>query len=326
MMFALRFSAPLVTVVVSAVGVLAPNASLCQTRDQSATEIIRFLTGPVNPNGPPIVEVQPGNPLTRRAEPDRAAANALVALGSAAADDLDAALNRIEQETNEGHVVLRSKWLLFAYARIRGPAAHQRLQAMISNRRLQYFHGDLDRALAIAFGLTAYVSAARLYPYSPMPPEEPRHALDRLILAWMQNHRSQMEEVLGPKARLDLDSLLANQSWSALRIRVWGGPPEPDVAIGFRFEGSGDWSKPEETLDQGLHDRRFFKTWDQFPPDADLSTQFVDRAGNDCGGRREIRFVRVPGRPGNSPFKYVVDEVDLEGLLRAVSGCALRSR
>lgn|ERR1017187_1464570 len=322
MIFGFRIATSL-CVVVSTVSIFAPNASLCQTRHQSAAEIIRFLNDPRV-----VVGSLPQRLEQRRAE--RAAANELVALGSAAVRDLDAALDRMEQQAGG------SEWLLIAYARILGPAARQRLQVMNANRRLGFLHEDLDNALAVALGLTDYVSAARLYPFTPARPEEPRHALDRFILGWMQDNRSQMEYVLGPKSRQDLDSLLARQSWQALRSEVLGALPGPGVAMGFRFEGAGDWSQPEETLDQELWHRRSRQTtvlilnanpWDDLPPEATLSTQFVDRVGKDCGGHRDIRFVRAPAEaPGNTPFKYLIDEGDLKTLLRTVSGCALRSR
>src|SRR5579864_5347651 len=95
----LHISTWLVIVVVSAVGIVAPNLSICQTRDQSAAEIIDFLTSPVKP--PNYLNTQ----LMRREDPDRAAANELVALGEAAVDDLEAAMDRMEQETDAKHLV-----------------------------------------------------------------------------------------------------------------------------------------------------------------------------------------------------------------------------
>src|SRR5206468_571240 len=105
--------------------------------------------------------------------------------------------------------VLNSKWLLLAYARIRGPAAYPRLRAMADNPRLRYLSGDVDQSLAIALDLTSYISASRIAnEFVCCRSEEPRHALDQLILAWLQGNRQRMEEALGPHARLSLDSLV----------------------------------------------------------------------------------------------------------------------
>ena len=216
------------------------------------------------------------------------------------------------------------RWLLFAYARIRGAAAYQRLQSMT---RFEWLGDNLDNSLAIAFTLTSYESASRVWhPFLCCRSEEPRHSLDRLILAWMQNDRARVENELGPEAQTALRSMLENQPWPALRSKIWGDLPKPNAAMGFRFwfAPSDDWSKPEETLDQAVHDRRRSPDWSQFPPDANLLTDFADRVGKDCGAQRKIRFVRVPRSPGDLIFKYVVDEQDLEGLLSAITACAVR--
>jgi len=119
---------------------------------------------------------------------------------------------------------------------------------------------------------------------------------------------------------------LGPQGWEAFNaLRADGNMvPEPHIALGFRFEGSDDWSRPEETLDQALHDRRRSPKVDQFPADAKLVTKFVDRTGKDCG-QREIRFVQIPASPAGLRSRYVIDDRDLENLLRTVTACALQS-
>jgi hypothetical protein len=133
-----------------------------------------------------------------------------------------------------------------------------------------------------------------------------------------------METELGPHARSSLGSLLAKQSWADLEDQMWHGAAGSGAAIGFRFEIPGDWSKPEETLDQGLQDRRRYVNLDEFPAEPKLVTQFVDKVGNNCV-KREIRFVLAPAVPKGTGFRYFVDDSDIEGLLRTISGCALHS-
>ena len=57
-------------------------------------------------------------------------------------------------------------------------------------------------------------------------------------------------------ARLAMGRLLSRKSWLELRSELWHGAPASNCAVGFRFDESSDWSKPEEALDQGLQDRR----------------------------------------------------------------------
>jgi hypothetical protein len=313
-----RFIAAFVVAAVSAPGCWGQSSA--NVEPSSPKQLIRFLTGP------PIPQLLNKN-VARRAEPDRAVANALVAMGRVAVDDLDAAFDQVDRPGQKTSIAWNLRWLLFAYARIQGPAASQRLRAMVADPRFESLGDSLDNSLAIAFILTSYVSASRVWhPFICCRSEEPRHSLDRLILAWMQNDRSRIEDELGPKARAALDLLLANHSWLAWRSKIWGDLSKPDAAMGFRFwlAASDDWSKPEETLDQGLQDRRRAPNGEQFPPDASLLTEFADRMGKDCGERRTIRFVRVP-RSGSDPrVKYVVDDEDLEGLLGAITVCAVR--
>jgi len=192
---------------------------------------------------------------------------------------------------------------------------------MADSPRLRYLSGGIDQSLAVALDLTSYISASRVgNSFLCCRPEEPRHALDQLTLAWLQGNRQRMEEALGPRGRLALSSLMARRSWLELRSEIWHGVPSSGLALGFRFVGSSDWSKPEETLDQGLQDRR--RSVDEpWPEAANLITEFVGIAGRGCGSR-EISFVRSLGTPAWLPTKYLVDEPDLVTLLRTVSDCA----
>lgn len=299
-------------------GLIPLGSGECQTADQSVAKTIRFLTEPI---------VQDSDRLNKNAarsvDADRGAANSLVVLGPAVIPELESVFNVLDRQEQRTRVVLNSKWLLFAYARILGPVAWQPLRAMANNPRLRYLSSDLDEALAIALDLTSYISASRIADdFVCCRPEEPRHALNQLILGWLQGNRQWMEKALGPNARLALDSLVARRSWSEVRNETWHGVPGSDFALGYKFDGSDDWSKPEETLDQGLHDRRRFLDLRQLPSDPNLITRFVGISGRGCGSLK-IKFLRIPTTPAWLPSKYVVDDRDLGALLRTVTECAM---
>jgi hypothetical protein len=312
-------SGALISTVMLAFGLIGAQAGENPFKDPSAARLIHFLTEPIDPLEHRGLYDTSGFEMSDR---NRAAANSLVALGSAAIPDLDSAFDQIEQQGEKTLLARNSRWLLFAYARIRGPKAYQRLRAMIDSPRLRFLCSDLDGSLALALSLTSYVSASRVAYESIGFRMEPRYSLDAMILAWMQGNRTRMEEELGPNARSSLESLLAKRSWADLEDQMWHGPTGSDAAIGFRFETPGDWSKPEEALDQGLQNRRRYVNLDELPTEPRLLTQFVDKVGNNCV-KREIRFARVPRVPEGTGFRYFVDDSDLEGLLRTISGCAL---
>jgi hypothetical protein len=293
------------------------GAGDCQTTDSSAAEIIRFLTEPVPTNS----NVLNKNGV-RRVDRDRAAAYSLVLLGSRAVPDLENALGLLERQDRHMRAVPSWRWLLFAYARIRESAAYHRLREMADNPQLRHLSGDVDKSLALALGLTSYISSSRIADsFGCCRAEEPRHALDQLILGWLQGNRLRVEQTLGPRAKSALASLLAQNSWLDLRNRIWHGVPSSGFALGYRFQNVRDWSKPEETLDQALHDRRRSVDLDQLPLDPTLTAQFVNISGQDCG-RSEIRFVRIPATPDWLPSNYLVDDPDLGALLRLISECA----
>ena len=300
-------------------GLIFLGTGKSQTADLSAAEIIRFLT---DPTGESTVLNKNG---VRSNEVDRGAANSLVALGAAAIPGLDEALDLIEQREQPTRVAPSSKWLLFAYARIRGPAAYKRLRAMADNPTLRYLRGDIDQSLAIALGLTSYISASRIAdPFVCCGSMEPRNALDQLILAWLQGNRSEVEDALGARARLALGSLLTRHSWLDLHTEIWHGASSSGLALGYRFDDSGDWSQPDETLDQTLYARRHSVNLGQFPVHPDILTHFVGISGLSCGSL-DIEFVRVPKSPDGLLSKYVVDDPDLRGLLRTITECAVKS-
>lgn len=100
-------------------------------------------------------------------------------------------------------------WLLLAYARAKGPSAYPKLRSLYKNPD---YANALDKAIALAFGITSYVSTDNR---PPVPPgvyhcdrgQEPRDALNKFI-------REQ-------------------------RI---------PIGAGYQFQSTAYWAEPEETF------------------------------------------------------------------------------
>jgi len=291
------------------VGVLSTGGGIGQVGGQAPSDLIRFLT--YQSDRPNKTEVLSGlfscGMMSEAA--DRAAAASLAGLGDAAVPEIQASL---------GGFPMNSTWLLLAYARIKGRAGYPWLRSIGRDPAAQ-LRCDPDQAMALALGLTSYVSGAR-------PPgtaihcgrgEEPRDVLDRLILAWERNDRPQFESSLGPDARLALDALLKGRGWDAVRSEFWQGISSEDVAIGYRFVISGRWAQPEETLDH--RDPGDVK---QEIGNFDVDTLLTDGAGDKCG-TQPIRFLGARSRKGTG-VRYLVNDRDLTNLLRSIAVCGSR--
>jgi hypothetical protein len=186
-------------------------------------------------------------------EDNQALTDALVKYGGAAIPALEKALQSV-QDHDDSPYSLNAKWLMEAYARILGPDAHRRLDQMAGLPRLRYFAQALDHSMALAFGLTSYVSSWRrmscscegrfsvdcnacspeqqrpfsLYLVCSTHPPDPRiRPLDELILTWERGNRVLLEANLGPRAKASLEQLLAGKTWAQLRsilrraVRLW---------------------------------------------------------------------------------------------------------
>jgi hypothetical protein len=201
--------------------------------------------------------------------------------------------------------------LIMADARLKGAAAFPRLRQMRGDPHFTEATA-LDPAAALSLGLMSYVRVITYYrtllftedrlsdlrrggnyacSISPIP-FRPEQALDFMIFAWETGDRALLKETLGPNARAGLDSLLHDETWDALRTRLWHITLTGKVAVGYRFEGKGSGS--------------FYRG------DRAFDTVFKDGAGKDCG-RRRIRFL--------SP-DLVIDTPDIEDLLGLISHCA----
>jgi hypothetical protein len=297
--------------VVAGLALLVPIDAVGQER--SPSDWIRFLTYQSDDRrGKPYL-FQCG-----QVNADRAAARSLAKLGSSAIPDIERALDSLEERGARSEFSLNAGWLPLAYARIEGQAGIPRLRRLIGNPKLE---GVLPRvvvdwALALALGLTSMVSDSRGYIDVVCRAEQPRDALDRLILAWEKNDRAKFVAALGPEARAQLHNAIKGSTWQAWRTNLWPRKGAKGAAVGYRFHTSGKWADPEETLGEPRDNE------DLSPRTArpDLETQFTDRDGQDCGKLR-VSFVNVELDSAGSPL-YRVNSSDITQLLRLIGACA----
>jgi hypothetical protein len=113
-----------------------------------------------------------------------------------------------------------------------------------------------------------------------------------------------------------LSLLLSTATWAEIRARFWGRE-ETGAAIGYRFEIPNPWEEPEITLTQTGYRDIFVETI------FELDTDFRGVAGRDCGTLR-VRFVKdkKPKPPGY--LGYLIDDPDIEKLLRFLGSCAAK--
>jgi len=303
------------------VGILAlvgllPTIAMGQTHEVSSEDLIGFLTYQSGRPGRALVLA--GISGCGHFQENRAAAKSLVRLGDSAIPQVERALDSLENTGEGSEYVLGAEWLLDAYAEIGGPAAFVRLRKMASNPNLAFIRLRLDGAIALSLSLTSYVSGSqvpsRIFRCSRRG--EPRDALDQLILAWERDDCRWLQGSLGPRASAALDSLLRGRTWADLRADLWHGAPGGDVAVGYRFDASDWWSRPEDTLGK---EREYVAL--AHPESPDFETRFRDASGGDCGKHR-VKFLKTPMGAGPGDLMYVVDNSDLEELLRLISSCA----
>jgi hypothetical protein len=306
-------------------GLMLTDRAWCQPPKQSAEELIRFLTHQAPGQTQAAEPVGCGD--TKEKQDDREGEEALVGLGASAVPALEVAFDSIQALGEESHFAFDDAWLMNAYARIMGRAAYPRLLRLLHNPKLAWSEGDLDSAMAVALGLTFYVSdmggtitaaTVRRRPYCAGP--RPTDPLNDLILAWETDDVRLLEESLGPRAKAALISLLAGKTWEGLRAEIWPGPPPRGVAVGYEMESWGVWSESREgpggtdvgdVLKSGEHDMGLKIM------SAEINAVFKNGSGNDCG-RRSIKFRTTR----NFFHLYLVDDPDLAGLLRLISSCA----
>jgi hypothetical protein len=329
------------------------NSAIGQTEPQSPRDLIRYLT--YQADRPDIhgifsVAFSCGTTLGE-AQDQRALTRSLVALGSPAVPAIEEALDSFEAYGYKSKVQPGMAWLLYTYARIKGPAAYPRLHRLIGNPMLGSWAVGIDNSIALEFGLTSYVSSFRetghpaqhecaapgsdtgsLGPKPCKPPlheipvesfrcdrgAEPRDVLDKLILPWETNDRLSLEATLGPTAASALTELLKGRTWATMRSASWPRMAQKNVEVGYRFHVSGRWSEPEETLEEHRPAGNLEEDYDH----PEIETSFTNRSGHACGDLR-LKFFSTPEtRIRLGSIRYLIDNADLANLLQLIGSCA----
>jgi len=280
-----------------------------QAEGQSAADLVKFLTYQTkrpDAHGMAHGLFDCGSAKAEDRE-NGAAADALVKLGREATSDIETALDSIETQGQHSVFSTNSAWLVNAYARIQGASAYHRLRRMSNNPNAGFLRPALDKAIAVALGLTSYVSSQRsdAEGLNCSGVLMPHTLLDRLILGWERNDQRRVEASLGPLATAALRSMRGQKQWDAFRTGLWPQMPEGEIAIGYRFRSSDGpaTSEPKGPLDSSR---------------STLDTIFTTSAGDQCGIFR-VEFLL--SRTGTED-SYLVDNADIDSLLRLMSVCA----
>ena len=352
------------TLGVMAVALVGDKYLAAQTASMGPSELIRYLTYQSDrPDEHGMVKGHAAafscGPKLGQDRDDRALTKALVNFGPLALPPLEDALTSFEAGGEQSKVAPEAWWLLLAYARLKGSAAYPRLSRMYKNTGLASYASSLDGASALAFGFTSYLSALRaeqVHEYhacietdrsstlSVMPcvaPQreqamrsihchrgnEPRDSLDRLILAWLAGNRTSVDSSLGVSAKSALQEAFAGRNWDSFRTQLRRGVSNRSIGIGYRFNISGRWSEPEETLEE----HRVSSSFADGPNRFEVETLCYDSVGNECG-KRKLFFLKVPeegwyknGNPSlpvPGPAEYLIDNSDVNDLLRLVFVCS----
>jgi hypothetical protein len=283
-----------------------------QAKEQSPSDFIALLADTSFGRDDAIFDC---GSLAAGTEKRRGWARSLAALGPPAVPAIEEALNSAEKEGMQSKFAPGAGWLSLAYAKVRGRAAFPKLRELLGNPRLEPFQNMLGESVALSLGLTSYLASSAIPLDSDMCASlEPRHSLDRLILAWEQNNQPLFERGLGPNARA---AMRDGGGWLTLKAGLWRGRSSDWAAVGYLFEIPGRWSGPEETLVQ----ERGQEGLSLLPMDGEIDTAFEDRYGVGCG-RHTVKFLPpVPADP--SPHQYLIDNSDLRDLLRVVTSCSM---
>jgi hypothetical protein len=293
---------------------LSQNRGVSQERERSASELIKRLTHQTDrPSGLGVSFGTCGS-FGYVAAQDRSTVQSLVKLGASALPDIEVAFDSIENRGPASPFSYNAHWLLYAYAKIKGPEAFLRLREMRSDSQFMAYGSALDDSAALSLALTSYVSIWRRGIDVSCRSPQPRDALDQMILAWERGDQALLERTLGPHARAALSSLLEDRTWDALRTQLWTAKPSDRIAVGYRFDVQGPWSQPLETLE----DRKPIDDVQEVE-EPELDTLFKDGSGKDCG-RTRILFLSPGFDSPNS--SYLVDNADIGALLGLISRCA----
>jgi hypothetical protein len=289
---------------------------MAEAQGGSAAQIIQFLT--YQTDRPGKLAAETGTFGCGGSTDDRAAEASLVKLGNAAVPELESALGSLEQNGRSSVFALNGGWLLLAYAEIKGLSARERLLELQGRPQLAFLRTSLRNAISISLSLTSYIS-------SSTPSEkifrcrdgQPRDAMDQLILAWLRNDQQLFEASLSPRSEGALNVLEEREGWEGMRAQLWRPKRDDGFALGYRFSADPSWSLPDQKVEGDSSQNQLL----QPAENPAIETVFVNATGGDCS-RREMKFIGIRDNPASQKTIYLVDETDMEGVLRLLSSCA----
>jgi hypothetical protein len=249
---------------------------------------------------------------TGPAKRDQEAIERLVSLGERSVSALEEEFGAISKKGDNAQYSKNTALLLYAYARIRGARAFPLLRDMDLSQRFSFAAVPLDGAIAVALGLTSYLSIAHpsLRVLVECQGQQPRDALDQMVVAWERGDLLWFETGLGETAARAV--AVNDEDWQAFRRTFWRDAP--NAAIGYKFQVPGNLSEPSmRTPIQA----RVPNGEEKF----DVDTAFYDRNGRNCG-HMMIEFIQsaTPKPPGY--LRYAVDNSNIADVLQLISACA----
>jgi|SRR5271155_4597391 len=190
-----------------------------------------------------------------------------------------------------------------------GPSASQRLKAMIADPKLVDLQVALDRALAVSFGVTSYISSVRKY--------GPGAGCTRRADSGLRTRRffpATTGRRAGRNSRSRADG--GGQKREDFHRGVWSIPREGQSAVGYLFEVHGRWSEPEQVLEGPSRYSRDYGNAPLLADDFSLVTKFNTSSGEDCGTYSvSFHLIHAP------QDHYQVNNANLEGLIRLINSC-----
>ncbi len=230
-------------VLIAVVVLLSLRIATGQT--QNATELVLRLCHPELPVGYSLGLLN-GQP--------RSTAIALADLGAPALPAIEKALRSLEERGRDSEFFINSGWLLLAYARIEGPSAYPRLRTLIEAPNLTFLLPSFDRAAALSFGITSYVSGysqasvqqTAYWAYAEHLSGGPRERMELFTHAWEEERLG--VHALGPNARTAVDTFLKGRNLLEWSSELWKGRSGVAASVGYQFKGGGTWAWPAETL------------------------------------------------------------------------------
>lgn len=249
----------------------------------------------------------------------RQTAQQLVRMGREALPAIQSELDLLEDDRHGSRCADQHAWILWAYSRIAGAEALPRLDRLSQNPKSPLTPA-LGIAYELAYGLTSYVRGSdtqwpRLSCYRAI--DEPREALNAVVLGWLQQDRAGLESRLSPRAKA---AFRRAASWDSLRKAFPLGRDVRSLAVGYRFDFPGEWSTPYESFERVPGHLTMVPEL----ATARIDTGFRDKRGRPCGSFT-AKFVRRVEGEYHTPI-YYLDNTDIRALLKVVTGCALTDR